>query len=112
MKYTDKELIDWLEERYGYGLINDDNGHWAVSGSGFQNVASGGDPEDIQTTFLVFKDEWRDSIREAIIAAIDDEESSNQEEIDFEEESLEVENESLTQEDMDILENDIINDEY
>ena len=67
---TDTELFDWLEKacKNGacVGLINDDNGHWAVSTSGTQNCPAGWDPEDIDTTFFVFKGEWKNTIRDAI----------------------------------------------
>lgn len=66
---TDTERIDWFEkEAFGCALISDDNGHWAVSGDGMQNVPSSGRPEDIQTTFFVEADRWHPSIREAIDA--------------------------------------------
>jgi hypothetical protein len=67
---TDTERIDWIEEQTKQGaclgLINDDNGHWAISDSGMQNCPLSGDPEDINTSFFVFAGEWKDSIREAI----------------------------------------------
>ena len=70
---TDKERLDWLQKKVETGacpgLINDDNGHWAVSFDGIQNVPDT-DPCDIQTTFFVFARDWKDSIREAIDHAI------------------------------------------
>jgi hypothetical protein len=73
---TDTELLDWLDKmkHLGFGLINDDNGHWAVSGSGMQNCPMGDEPEDIQTTFFVEAGKWKNSVREAIQAAIDEDE--------------------------------------
>jgi hypothetical protein len=72
---TDTELLDWLEEvtQEGAcpGLINDDNGHWAVSFSGIQDVPS--KMGAIYTTYLVEAHEWRNSIREAILAAMEEE---------------------------------------
>ncbi len=75
MKYTDTEMLNWLDKQKhcSLGLLNDDNGHWAVSTSGMQNCPSGRDPEDIDTTFFVFKGEWKNSVREAIESAIDEE---------------------------------------
>lgn len=75
---TDKERLDWLEKRVETGacpgLINDDNGHWAVSFEGIQTIqfrnVPDTDPCDIQTTFFVFARAWKDSIREAIDFAI------------------------------------------
>jgi hypothetical protein len=69
---TDKELLDGLEALVNRGdcpgIINDDNGHWAVSGSGVQNVPMGDDPVDIGTEFFVEAKDWKPTIREAIEA--------------------------------------------
>lgn len=54
-------------------LFNDDNGHWAVSFDGMQNVPFGDDPEDIATTSIIEKDKWKPSIFEAIIYALETE---------------------------------------
>lgn len=71
---TDTELLDWLEfqaqQGASPGLINDDAGHWAVSFTGIQNVPEN-PPQDIMTSFFVEKHQWRPSIREAILAAIE-----------------------------------------
>lgn len=69
MEKTDTERIDWLEKQQGCGLINDDNGHWAFVGSGFQNVPMGKKAQDISTTFFIEKKDWKPSIRKAIDAA-------------------------------------------
>jgi hypothetical protein len=67
---TDTELLNGLEQlaREGDcpGVIHDDNGHWAVSGDGFQEVSLGLEPHSIPTTFFVEAHLWRSSIREAI----------------------------------------------
>jgi hypothetical protein len=47
-------------------LINDDNGHWAVSSDGFQNVPKGEEPGDIETHFYIEAHEWRNSPKEAL----------------------------------------------
>ena len=71
---TDTERLNWLEQKVNKGdcpgLINDDNGHWAVAFEGFQNVPDGGKPVDIDTTFFVSVQDWKDTIREAIDHAI------------------------------------------
>jgi len=71
---NDTELLDWLEKmaRSGAcpGIIYDDNGHWAVSFSGTQELPEEEDnPQDLWTCFLVDEHEWKPSIREAIKAA-------------------------------------------
>jgi hypothetical protein len=67
---TDTELLDWFEDKGSIAcaaLVNDDNGHWAVSTTGMQNVPMQDTPEDIQTTFFIEAKDWKDSIREAIL---------------------------------------------
>lgn len=53
------------------GLFHDDNGHWAVSFGGFQQVPFGDDPEDLSITCFVEKGYWQKTIREAIIYALE-----------------------------------------
>jgi hypothetical protein len=67
---TDKERIDWLESSFGFAVVNDDNGHWACVRDGVQNVPMGDDTEDIQTVFFIKKEDWKLSVRDAIDAAI------------------------------------------
>lgn len=69
----DKPRLEWLEERDGYALVSDDNGHWAVVVEGFQNCLIGPQPADVTTSFWIEKDQWYNSIREAIDAAMLDE---------------------------------------
>lgn len=67
LKMTDKELLDWLENQQGAGLISDDAGNWAVSYVGSQTLPTD-PPQDIGATFFVEKDEWHPTIRQAIEA--------------------------------------------
>lgn len=71
---NDKQRIDWLEYKVRHGscpgLINDDNGHWALVFDGFQSVACGSKPVDVQTTFFVKAKDWRPTIRKAIDAVM------------------------------------------
>ena len=73
----DKYRLDWLESITRKGicpaLVNDDNGHWAVAFSGIQNLPDGDGPEDIQTTFFIETERWKDSIRKAIDYAMEEE---------------------------------------
>ncbi|HEV8364578.1 MAG TPA: hypothetical protein VGQ52_13770 [Gemmatimonadaceae bacterium] len=75
-RHTDTGLLDGLEQAAGEGacpgIINDDNGHWAVSDSGIQNVPMDDGPADINTTFFVTADQWKPTIREAIRAYLDE----------------------------------------
>jgi hypothetical protein len=48
-------------------LLNDDNGHWAVTCDGFQNVVCGDEPEDVETSFFVEAPHWKDTPREALL---------------------------------------------
>lgn len=67
---TDTELIDWLEQKWGGALVNDDNGHWAFASDGFQNVHEGDNPEDLYTSFVIEKHAFFPTIREALLHAI------------------------------------------
>lgn len=66
---ADKERLDWLEAHFGYGLINDDNGHWAISFDGIQSVGGGEEPADLQTNFYIEASKFSNSARECIDAA-------------------------------------------
>lgn len=78
-KRTDSELLDGLEKLVNRGdcpgIINDDKGHWAVSGSGMQSIQPGPGPDDVDTSFHVQVTEWKPTIREAIEAYRDEAES-------------------------------------
>ena len=69
---SDTELLDWLEavthKGYCPSVIFDDNGHWAVSFSGAQNIYSS--PFDTAKTIYVRDYEWKNTIREAILAVM------------------------------------------
>jgi len=69
-RVRDKSRLDWLESVCGSGLISDDAGRWAVSDGGIQNMPNPDSPIDISTVFTVDKKDWRNSIREAIDAAM------------------------------------------
>ena len=64
---SDTDLLDFLETCDGAALISDDAGNWAVTGDGMQDVPDD-PPQDISTCFFIEKDQWRPSIREAILA--------------------------------------------
>ena len=68
---TDTERLDWLEEQFGWGLLSDDNGHFACVFEGFQTLPEGPDPIDLDTSFYVEKECWRPTVREAIDAAME-----------------------------------------
>ncbi len=74
-KYTDTELIDYLEQQGKQGacpgLINDDGGRWAVSEEGTQNCPSK-QCSDIWTLFSVKKNEWKKTVRGALTAYIEE----------------------------------------
>lgn len=65
----DAARLEWLGLQDGCGLVSDDAGHWAVSGSGIQNVHDE-TPIDLATTYVVLADEWKPSVRDAIDAAV------------------------------------------
>lgn len=70
----DAERLDWFErtshEGHAYNLVYDDNGKWAISGSGTQPIPpEDGFTDEVDIICFVEPDAWRDSIREAIDAA-------------------------------------------
>ena len=64
---TDTEILDYIESQEGSALISDDRGHWAMTMAGMQSVPEKA-PDDIETWFYVEKDQWKKTIREAVIA--------------------------------------------
>ena len=54
-------------------LLNDDNGHWAVTCDGFQSIPEDLDkPSDIETQFWVKANQWKDTPREALQSYLTD----------------------------------------
>jgi len=70
---TDSERLDWLEASFGIALVSDDNGHWAIAGDGMQNIICDDGTFDMVANFFIEKRFWRDSVREAIDVAMEDE---------------------------------------
>lgn len=66
----DAERLNWLEQQAAQGrcpaIINDDNGHWAYSEDGMQQVPYGDDSQDIVTSFFVTAADWKPTLRAAI----------------------------------------------
>ena len=60
-------------------VLNDDNGHWAVTADGYQNVVTG-DPKDVETSFFVRAEDWRNTPREALKHFMEDDGESDEEE--------------------------------
>lgn len=48
-------------------LLNDDNGHWALTFDGFQTIPSSEEPEDVSLSCFIESDMWKDTIREAML---------------------------------------------
>ena len=71
---NDTGRIEWLEKQTRKGgcpaLVYDDNGHWALSWTGMQNVVTGKNGEEVRTSVHVPAKAWKPSIRKAIDAAI------------------------------------------
>ena len=67
----DKLDFDFIMEQLSHlgwcpNLLYDDNGHWAVSADGYQNVVSGDVPEDVETHFYIEAEDWKNSPKEAL----------------------------------------------
>lgn len=64
----DTELLDWLAAQSGVNLVSDDDGRWAISDMGVQEVPLGdhGFTELVSIVSLVPPEHWCDDIREAL----------------------------------------------
>lgn len=81
-KITDKQRLDFLQDNQfrGKSILNDDNFHWAIVDSAFINIHSDKiikitDQEkeaETEIKFEVKKTEWKNSLREAIDAYIEE----------------------------------------
>jgi len=54
-------------------LLYDDNGHWAVTSDGYQNVVFGEEPEDVETSFFIKAKQWKTTPKEALQYYINEE---------------------------------------
>ena len=64
---TEKEIIEWLSSKWGYNLVNDDGGRWAVSDGGLQPVPEeGGFKDFVSIVCFVEPEFWKPTIREAV----------------------------------------------
>jgi len=52
-------------------LLYDDNGHFALVGDGYQSIADG--ISDVELQFFVEKENWKNSVREALNEYLDSE---------------------------------------
>ena len=67
---VEQALQELAEIGYCPALLNDDNGRWAVTFEGVQNVALDA-PRDISASFFVKANKWRYIIHEALIVALE-----------------------------------------
>jgi hypothetical protein len=70
-KHKDEIDIEVILETITYlggspNLLYDDNGHFAITDEGYQSVAFGDEPVDVETSFNVPKECWKKTIREAL----------------------------------------------
>ena len=74
----DKERLDWFESEVSVGgcpaLVFDDNKFWAVSTEGIQTSITGDLPKDYEASIYVEAKAQRETVREAIDVAMQEEE--------------------------------------
>ena len=74
----DKERLDWFESEVNTGgcpaLVFDDNKFWAVSTEGIQTSITGDLPKDYEASIYVEAKAQRETVREAIDVAMQEEE--------------------------------------
>lgn len=75
MKITDTDRINWLERnsQSGFGLINDDAGHFAIVFDGVQSVSFDTKLCDMTSSFFINKKEFFKTARKAIDHQINNE---------------------------------------
>ena len=69
----DRARLDWLEAQgNGLGVVHDDQSQWAVAMNGMQSIRSlsSESPAPLDTTYFVEGEAFRNTIREAIDAAM------------------------------------------
>jgi len=66
----DNALEELAKLGYCPNVLNDDNGHWAVTFDGYQNVPTDENPCDIETHFSVDAEYWKNNIYDALIYAL------------------------------------------
>ena len=69
---ADRDRLDWLEQQaqYGYALVEDDFGNWAVVADGIQTHGEAPGDDEWFTSYLNTPDtKWEPSARLAIDAA-------------------------------------------
>lgn len=59
-------LIELTKLGHAPNLLYDDNGKFAIEGSGFQTVAFGDEPVDMEMQFFIEAEYWKDTPREAL----------------------------------------------
>jgi len=66
--YIDFEIIIESLTHIGCApnILYDDNGHFAIIDEGFQTVCLDDKPSDIDTSFLIPKEDWKPTLREAL----------------------------------------------
>ena len=70
----DTRRINWLSKKFGYGLIDDDQGHVALVFDGWQSLGTTGKGSwDLETSFLIKKKEFHNTVRQAIDARMKEE---------------------------------------
>ncbi len=67
----EQALEELANNGYCPNLFNDDNGHWAISFTGYQTVCLGDDPEDVSTTSFIKAKDWKGNIYDALIWALE-----------------------------------------
>lgn len=64
-------LVKLAKREFAPALLNDSNGHWAITFNGFSSVPKGDEPENTYLTFFVEEDRWKETIHQAMIYALE-----------------------------------------
>ncbi len=64
---VEQALQELTEFGFSPHLLHDDNGHWAITFTAYQNVALNKKPEAIEIAFLIEAEFWKNTIKEAFL---------------------------------------------
>lgn len=65
-----EQFKHWERQGCCPALVNDDNGHWAISFNGMSPVFDSDEPRDMDIVTFVDKAEWQNTIEEALAYAV------------------------------------------
>jgi hypothetical protein len=67
-KLNFEKTMELLSKKgFSPSLVHDDNGHWAISGDGIQNIPTENKTQDVSLTVFVELKKWKKTIKKAML---------------------------------------------